>query len=219
MASGMAAIMAKESLAQPLQGVRRHRPVPVQGAPARPVRAADALRRLFGAQGGAERLRRQARGHDRRAALRAGAQRQHARRGRAGRPVPLCRPAAHRSAGPAGKGQRQDGAAADAVVRLPLPGVQHQGGLDGAAGACARRCRRRSARARCWPRASATRASSSPKATTSRRARRSIPTPAPPTTTNATRARPRPRPSRPATRASRCASSPAASTTSTTTWR
>ena len=33
------------------------------------------------------------------------------------------------------------------------------------------------------------------------------------------RRRPRPRPSRPATRASRCASSPAASTTSTTTWR
>ena len=47
-----------------------------------------------------ERLRRQARGHDRRAALRAGAQRQHARRRRAGRPVPLRRPAAGRGAGP-----------------------------------------------------------------------------------------------------------------------
>ena len=103
--SGMAAIMAKDSIAQPLQRVRRHRPLQVQGAPARPVRAAHALRQVQRAQGARERLRRQARGGHRGTALRAGAQCQHARRGRAGRPVPLRRPAAGGSAAAPGEGR------------------------------------------------------------------------------------------------------------------
>jgi hypothetical protein len=46
------------------EGVRGHRPLQVQGAPPRPVRAAHALRQVRRAQGARERLRRQARsGH------------------------------------------------------------------------------------------------------------------------------------------------------------
>ena len=56
----------------------------------------------------AERLRRQARGGDRRAAFRAGAQRQHARRGCTRRAVRLRRPAAGGGAGAAGEERRQD---------------------------------------------------------------------------------------------------------------
>ena len=65
-------------------------------------------------------------------------------------------------------------------------------GVAGATGRCARRCRPPSATARCWRPASATRASSSPRATTSRRARRSTRPPAPTTTTSAMPPRPRP---------------------------
>lgn len=70
----------------------------------------------------------------------------------------------------------------------------------------ARRCRPRWAKARCWRRALATRAFSSPKVTTSPKAPLSIPPPAPQPITNAMPRRPRARPSRPATRASRCVS-------------
>jgi hypothetical protein len=109
------------------EGLRRHRPLQVQGAPPRPVRAAHALRQVRRAQGARERLRRQARGGHRRAALRARAQRQHARRRCAGRPVRLCRPAAGGSAAAAGEVGRQDRADHDALVRLPVPRAQHQG--------------------------------------------------------------------------------------------
>ena len=95
--SGMAAIMAKEShreAARPSSSA----PGPTSSRSARPDQyvlliALDGYTR---AQGSAQRLRRQARGGDRRAALRAGAQRQHARRRARRRPVPLRRPAAGR---------------------------------------------------------------------------------------------------------------------------
>ena len=220
MPSGMAAIMAKESLAQPLKEYRRHRPVHVQGAQARPVRAADPLRRLL----------RRARSRPTATAASATAVVDELRFV----PVPNAntrvegalagqfhyrRPAAHRGVRPPGEGTGQGGAAADAVVRLPLSGVQHQGRLDDAAGRAqgraggARRGRDAGRRLR---RHALLHRRGQP---LSRRARRSIPMPAPPTTTSATPRRPRRRPSRPATRASRCASSPAGSTTSTTTWR
>ena len=105
MASGMAAIMAKETLAQPLREFVGTGPYKFK------ERKPDQyvlLTRFDGYAARSEavqRLRRQARRGGRRAALRAGAQRQHARRRCAGRAVPLRRPAADRGAGPAGEGQ------------------------------------------------------------------------------------------------------------------
>jgi hypothetical protein len=115
--------------------IHRHRPLQVQGAPPRPVRAADQVRPVLGPQGSRQRLRRQEGRDCRRAALHPRAQRQHARRRLAGRPVPLCRPAAHRSARAPGKIRRQDRAHPHAVFRLSVLRVQHQGRRDGLAAA------------------------------------------------------------------------------------
>ena len=183
---------------------RRQRALPVQGAQARPVRAADALRQVQRAQGAAQRLRRQARGRRSRSCASCRCPtptRASKARWPASTTTPTC--CRWKRCARLEKAARQDGADHDAVVRLPLPGVQHQG-RRGAIRRCARRCRRRWARARCWRPASATRASSSPKATTSPRARRSTRRRHRRTTTSAT-PQGQGRPSRPATRASRSA--------------
>ena len=74
----------------------RHRPLPAGRAQAGPVHPAEALPRLPGRARQAEPLCRRARREDRRAALRPGAERQHPRRRRHRRPVPVrrtrCRP-------------------------------------------------------------------------------------------------------------------------------
>ena len=116
--------------------VRRHRPLPVQGAPARPVRPARPLRRLRAARRRRQHVWRAAGGLPRRDALRAGAERQHTDRGRAQRPLSLCRRAAGRiAAAPRGPGAgRADRAQA---VRLAVDVLQRQGGHPHRSGAAA----------------------------------------------------------------------------------
>ena len=143
---GMAAIMAKESHRAAAHRVRRHRPLQVQGAPARPVRAAGALRRVLGAQGSPERLRRQARS---RCSTSCASCRcpTPTRASKARSPASSTTPTCCRSKRWAGS-RRPRGKVvpiADAVVRLPLPGVQHQGRRRWRSSRCARRCRPRSA--------------------------------------------------------------------------
>ena len=104
MASGMAAIMAKESLAQPLREFVGTGPYkfkerkPDQYVLLTRFDAYSARKEAASGYGG----KRAAAGRG--AALRAGAQRQHARRRRARRPVPLRRPAADRGARAAREG-------------------------------------------------------------------------------------------------------------------
>ncbi len=123
----------------------------------------------------AERLRRQARGRDRRTALRAGAQRQHPRR-RLRWPASTTSPTCCRWK-PWPRLEKSGGKTVPdphAVLRLSLPSCSTPRKAMAAARPCARRSRPRWARARCWPPASATRVSSRPRPTTSPRARPSI---------------------------------------------
>ena len=90
-----------------------------------------ALRRIQRAQGAGERLWRQARGAARRAALRSGAQCQHARRRCARGPVPVRRPAAGRIVLAARGNAGVKRCRADRAVRLSVPGAEHQAGAAG----------------------------------------------------------------------------------------
>ena len=139
--------------------VHRHRPVHVQGAQARPVRAAGALRRLQRAQA------------SRPAATPASARRCSTSCASCRCPMPT-RASKERSRGSTSsptccrsnrtrgsRAQRQREARADRAVRLSVPGAEHQAGAACQSRSCARPCRRRSTTPTCWAPASATRSS------------------------------------------------------------